>query len=127
MKDQVLSIEQMQKLKELGVDVSNASMRYYIISSGKSCDGYVGESIVLEMSDNHIHHISDVPTFTLHDMIELMPNAVKIEDEEYYLIIDKNCTQYLSIEESPIYWNSTDNILINTYKVLLWLAEHKYI
>ena len=125
MKDQVLSIEQMQKLKELGVDVSKASMCYVFFESdgSKYTDIVVHDESCYEMAC-----MNPIPTFTLQDMIELMPNNVKCEGKSYYLSIDKKFIGYIDdmdVEDSVL--ESDSNILENTYNVLVWLAEHKYI
>ena len=125
MKDQVLSIEQMQKLKELGVDVSKASMCYVFFESdgSKYTDIVVHDESCYEMAC-----MNPIPTFTLQDMIELMPNNVKCEGKSYYLSIDKKFIGYIDdmdVEDSVL--ESDSNILENTYNVLVWLAENKYI
>ena len=69
MKNQVLSIEQMQKLKDLGVDTSNASMYWRENSSLANFS---------ERSDKnrwiltcHYPPVYYKPTFTLHDILEI--------------------------------------------------------
>ena len=86
MKDQVLSIEQMHKLAELGVDISKASMCYVFFES----DGQKYTDIVVhDESCYEMACMNSMPTFTLQDMIELMPNKAIKDDTEFYLIIDK--------------------------------------
>ena len=121
MKDQVLSIEQMQKLKELGVDASKASMTWF--RGGESIDYDLG---IYSKSISGLYEF--VPTFTLQDMIELMPNNVKYEGKSYYLSIDKKFVGYIDdMDVEDCVLESEGNILENTFKVLVWLAEHKYI
>ena len=125
MKDQVLSVEQMQKLKELGIDISKASMCYIFFESdgSKYTDIVVHDESCYEMAC-----MNPIPTFTLQDMIELMPNNVKYEGKSYYLSIDKKFVGYIDdiyVEDCVL--ESEGNILENTFKVLVWLAEHKYI
>ena len=86
MKDQVLSIEKMQKLKELGIDISKASMCYVFFESdgSKYTDIVVHDESCYEMAC-----MNPIPTFTLQDIIELMPDNVKYEGNSYYLSIDK--------------------------------------
>ena len=121
MKDQVLSIEQMQKLKELGVNISKSSMTWFRENKYDDYDlGIYSESI------SGLYEL--VPTFTLQDMIELMPNNVKYEDKIYYLSFDKKFVGYIDdIDVEDCVLESYENILENTYKVLVWLTENKYI
>ena len=125
MKDQLLSIEKMQKLKELGIDISKASMCYVFFESdgSKYTDIVVHDESCYEMAC-----MNPIPTFTLQDMIELMPNNVKYEGKSYYLSIDKKFVGYIDdmyVEDCVL--ESDSNILENTFKVLVWLAENKYI
>ena len=125
MKDQVLSIEKMQKLKELGVDVSKASMCYVFFESdgSKYTDIVVHDESCYEMAC-----MNPIPTFTLQDMIEIIPSKVKYEGKSYYLSIDKKFVGYIDdMDVEDCVLESYSNILESTYNVLVWLAEHKYI
>lgn len=124
MKDQVLSIEQIQKLKDLGVDISKASMCYVCFESDGS--KYV-DIVVHDESCYEMACMNPMPTFTLQDMIELMPSKVIIDYENYYLCVEKNCTAYLTVEKEALWFGKDNGILINTYDMLVWLAENKYI
>ena len=125
MKDQVLSIEKMQKLKELGIDISKANMCYVSFESDGQKYTYI---VVHDESCYEMACMNPIPTFTLQDMIELMPNTINYKGLDYYLCIDKNCSEYTAIgEEEKIFWPNDNGILINTFKVLVWLAENKYI
>lgn len=68
MKDQVLSIEQMQELINMGIDVSNASM----------CWNYNDEHSYWASVINYTHspYIKGeiVPTFTLQDILGILPS-----------------------------------------------------
>lgn len=125
MKDQVLSIKHMQRLMELGVDVSKASMCYVFFES----DGQKYTDIVVHNESCYeMACMNPIPTFTLQDMIELMPSKVKYEGKSYYLSIDKRFIMYIDdIDVEYCVLESEGNILENTFKVLVWLAENKYI
>lgn len=122
MKDQVLSIERMQKLKELGVNSRNASMLWISHINKNDYSKYK-----LVTNEYELTCLDIIPTFTLQDMIELMPDKIIIDYENYYLCIDKNCTAYLTVEEEALWFGKGNGILINTYSMLVWLAENKYI
>ena len=75
MKNQVLSIEQMQQLTEWGVDTSKASMSYYYdgdLQLGNKDEFYVPEG------GNTKHPM--VNTFTAFDLMELLPDEIKVGD-----------------------------------------------
>ena len=128
MKNQVLSIEQMQKLKELGVDTSKASMHFLYMPTAKSIMSGVyevddePEVFVSQNGMNHEH-----PTFTLQDIIELLPYTF----DNSYLRIYRGINMYYFIYESI---NSEDDIiekgntpLLAAYNMLIWVAENGYL
>lgn len=126
MRNQVLSIEQMRKLKELGVDINKASMCY--ISKYPSCDFDDGDSIVVVSKDFNKRLYNEFgPTFTLQDIIELLPYTF----DNFYLKIYRGINMYYFIYESI---NSEDDIiekgntpLLAAYNMLIWVAENGYL
>ena len=100
MKNQVLSIEQMQKLKELGVDTSKAGMHFLYMPTAKSIMSGVyevddePEVFVSQNGMNHEHQ-----TFTLQDIIELLQGTKSFyfrkACENFYLKIEKKLLQFL--------------------------------
>ena len=134
MKDQVLSVEQMQKLKKLGIDDSKAKIYWVRQTNSSKCNDPINGKYFLSLSKGDklmrcgFITYETTPTFTLQDMIELMPNNVKYEGNSYYLSIDKKFVGYIDdIDVEDCVLESDSNILENTYNVLVWLAEHKYI
>ena len=134
MKNQVLSIEQMQKLKESGVDINKASMCY--ISKYPSCDFNDGDSIVVVSKDFNKRLYNEFgPAFTLHDIIELLQGTKSFyfrkECENFYLKIEKfSDTNYsISYENSDhfIVGFSGSCLLTCTYNMLIWVAENGYL
>lgn len=74
MENQVLSIERMQHLKELGVDTSKASMCWII-----DCN-YANH---LKIHDLFAYNTTDekvIPTFTLQDILDLLPKSIVTND-----------------------------------------------
>ena len=134
MKDQVLSVEQMQKLKKLGIDDSKAKIYWVRQTNSSKCNDPINGKYFLSLSkgDNLMRcgfiAYETTTTFTLQDMIELMPNNVKYEGKSYYLSIDKKFVGYIDdMDVEDCVLESESNILENTYNVLVWLAENKYI
>lgn len=123
MKDQVLSVEQMQRLMELGVDVSKASMCYVFFESdgSKYADIVVHDESCYEMAC-----MNPMPTFTLQDMIELMPYGI---DYVFSLVISKDYIAYRNDDSnvSKHLTYSDYSMLENAYDMIVWLAKNKYI
>ena len=136
MKNQVLSIEQMQKLKELGADTSKASMHFLYMPTAKSI-----MSGVFEVDDEPEVFVSrkgmdhENPVFTLQDIIELLQGTKSFyfrkECENFYLKIEKfSDTNYsISYENSDhfIVGFSGSCLLTCAYNMLIWVAENGYL
>ena len=132
MKDQVLSIKQMQHLKELGIDASKAKLYWAKQVNSAKCNDSIDGKPFISLCKSQMTYgfvrFEVTPTFTLQDMIELMPNNVKCEGKSYYLSIDKKFIGYIDdMDVEDCVLESDGNILENAYNVLVWLAENKYI
>lgn len=135
MKNQVLSIEQMQHLQELGVDTSKASM--VLIAKDESgnevcwedlsqkedtgiwlCESWDDELEApckkeaylnyLDAEDGDYDHSyrKDCGVFTLQDILELLPSEIEyIDGETHYLSFCKESIQY-SYQEFEDEWVS---------------------
>ena len=120
--EQVLSIEQMNHLQELGVDTSDASMCWVV---GE--DTFTDEEEWNLCIPNHFLLPYNIPTYTTGDLIEKLPKTIGI----YHLMIDWNLMQ---IEYTNWSWQESvfrecftlnDKPLINTlYDCLCWVAEN---
>ena len=117
----VLSIEQMNKLKELGVDVRPKGM--CLMYTSDSSDNYYlkyGESTCED----------DVAAFGLHDIIDVLPK--EIDGAYLSLELDYCSIEYYYIDyEERISWKSIDfnieKIIDACYEMLLWVIENGYL
>ena len=116
--EQVLSIEQMKHLQELGVDTSDASMCWagndVVPNNGAAFDlGYDG-----------------IPTYTIGDLIEKLPKHINgwndnrlvidgDEDADYWYVVYKN-----RYEDAEIEYFDSDNLLTALYNLLCWVTEN---
>lgn len=140
MKDQVLSIQRMQHLKELGVDTSKASMCWmkYRSENASWILSLMRDIVPLDYDTHEI-----VPAYTLQDLLEMMPcklycdetgytirlkptllylpcylTLVKCQDSEYEIAYTNRIQKYLQFA-------SGKTILDAVYSMLCWLAENK--
>ena len=129
-KEQVLSIEQMKHLQELGVDTSDASMAYYNISRDNQPDkwilGIANIKVASVMLSNGITEME--PAYTTGDLIEKLPKNI---DGSCLLIEfcasdlgygDWDCGELYGINAQQ---NFKDKPLKNAlYDLLCWVAEN---
>ena len=114
----VLSLEQMNQLKELGVDVKPKGM--CLMYTSDSSDNYYlkyGESTCED----------DVKAFSLQDLIELLPYTFN----NNYLRIYRSISIYYFIYENM---NLEDDVLEKgrnpleaAYNMLIWVIENGYL
>lgn len=123
MERQVLSIGQMQHLKELGIDTGKASM----------CWLRFGERVRLSVHDGS-SPAGAVPAFTLQDMMEILPYRIG----EYFLFFQKDRYAFRECDCYKVYYRRAwgdihlkdvreDSLLGAMYKMLCWCIEKEYI
>ena len=115
----VLTIEQMTKLKELGVDVNPKGI--CLMYTSDSSDSYYlkyGESTCED----------DVAAFSLQDIIEILPK--EIDGTYLSLELDSCRIDYYMDYYERISWKSIDfnieEIMDGVYEMLLWVIENGY-
>lgn len=157
MKNQVLSIDQMQRLKELGIDTSKASM--VIIARDEDGDeikwsdlsyeedtcafmydswhdgldyAYKEEAYLeyLDAEDGEYDHSyrKENGTFTLQDIINILPGSI----DNNVLTIRKHANS-VSISYEDTYTRSIlslfekEDIIETTYEMLVWCVKNGYV
>lgn len=123
--EQVLSIEQMKHLQELGVDTSDASMCWV---AGEDTSTDEGEWY-LTIPNNFLLPYN-IPTYTIGDLIEKLPKEIN-SCYEGNLVIETGersgywWAMYRSVwgERESEYFESK-SLLIVLYNVLCWVAEN---
>lgn len=151
MEKQVLSIEQMKELKELGLDITSAGMKWVpkfrLDETGKKLELYgyfldINYTSVGEQSYDIMNGEYTIPTFTLQDIINLLPHY--IEDKEigrfdYELRVKKDGVIYESydvydelgdsfvLNDYNIYDDECKTILDCAFKMLKWCINNGYI
>lgn len=137
MKNQVLSIERMLRLKKLGVDTRNASLTWVLYPA--NIRGDVTPTLTIwrwEQVKDEQKKVC-VPSFTLQDIIAMLPEYIPVDDEYAYddeaeLIINKNSCRYvyLNCEGCMSYTGSNErsnNILESAFNLLCWCVENGYL
>ena len=141
----VLSFEQMQKLKELGIDTSKASMAVYNIYAGKqkeydilAANGAFAEKQEHDRFGYGIHNVVSFdkkPVFTLQDIIELLPKQLPQNDFGCNCILiapnaglNGYVFHYKDNEDGEIYKQIySEDILQAAYEMLIWVIENGYL
>ena len=122
-KDQVLSIEQIQELQELGFDVEKYSSMYfvpnwitkygvdeiqdYLLTIGELGDDYEGDCI---------------PTLTVGDIINVLPTEI----DEYVLNMNRRYVAYDS-KITTLFYAYRRRLIDSLFDTLVWCIKNKYI
>ena len=125
LEEQVLSVEQVEHLKELGVDFKDSAMCWLKSNSGK----YFVAPISLVMHDDYI------PTLTFQEILEeQLPSEIMFGYDRTFLIIDKADVEISYMRED---YNGEltvkcicfdgQNMLSNAYHMLCWVIENGYL
>ena len=127
--EQVLSLEQMKHLQELGVDTSDASMCWLRYDVGGVVKQYV------EINDVKWHEWSRAtpyPTYTAGDLFRKLPSSLKCDYLNSWIAIHTDgCNDPLISASYEFEYNNTegkqvgDTIEEALYNLLCWIAINR--
>ena len=134
MTKQVLDVQQMQHLQELGLDTSNASMGWINTPNGRDLtfnDEWMNEESMLD----------PVLAYTLQDVLDALPIQIEIplhpEMGKYELrikrfVFDKRRVMHAVLYEKDDYidWfvmQSYETLIDAAYEMLVWAIENKFV
>ena len=121
LKNQVLSIEQVLELQELGFDVIKNSSAIVII---KENDTFI---VGKEMIEKNIFGITDkiedlFYSMTIGDIINIIPTKIN----EYVLDMNREYISYDNTKNN-LYYSSIYRFIDNLFDCLMWCIKHRYI
>ena len=125
MNNQVLSIEQMRELKELGIDTSKVSMCWFI--------GVTPDLLPIYSPTEYVEN-KYIPTFTLQDILEILPKSIlgstkQIKTVEFKLTIRENKIFYMqnSFDQQWLKCIYGNTLLEAAFNMLKWCKQNNYI
>lgn len=129
---QVLSIEQMKHLQELGLDTSDASMHWqYLPTADAIINGTdeIEEEPCLFVSQPNMKH--EYPAYTLQDILDKLPKRIETEDYEFelYIYYHENGVSvfYDDGDITQLAFFSKPTLLESAYEMLCWCIENGYV
>lgn len=133
---QVLDINQMKHLQEIGLDTSDASIYWVRKSHGiKINDESKGKwflSLQKEFMVCGFTSYEIIHTYTLQNIIDKLPPYLKPFQSEQIIfawIIERDTIAYRNVDDiNDCFKHFTDNYLIDAaYEMLCWVIENGYI
>ena len=118
--EQVLRIEQMKHLQELGVDTSDASMCWV---AGEDTDEGEWNLCI----PNNFLMPYNIPTYTIGDLIGKLPKHFNTKEEQISMVAINGSGAFEVWYDNVPKSNKRDGTIKNAlYKLLCWVAEkHK--
>lgn len=122
---QVLSIEQMKHLKELGLDTSDASMCLEWNESDS-------DNMVVTSMDADTNYDYYYETYTLQDILGKLPVCLYDFGKQYTIDIEPTFDRFWCVSyEIDLYdifvLKSSENLLDAAYDMLCWCIENGYV
>lgn len=127
-KKQVLSVEQMQRLKKLGMMPSETLLTW---CKQGTCLALIPSWMVNEKSFEFT-----IPACTLQDILDMLPAEINVERRRYWLCIDMadermfyftDDFQMLGASLWNTYFRDGKTLLDAAYEMLVWCIEKGYV
>ncbi len=125
---QVLSIEQMKHLQELGLDTSDGSMCWCYALSYKNAklELEIYEDVINQKRDSAFWEI--IPTYTLQDILDKLPCFVGNQVLTIQKLADSYTCLYMeSYTRSIIKITESKELIDAAYEMLCWCVEERLI
>lgn len=129
---QVLSVEQMKHLQELGLDTSDASIHWqYLPTADAIINGTdeIEKEPTLFVSQPNMKH--EYPAYTLQDILDKLPTLIIISSDFYKICIEPSCgywdIYYYKSDATELISKKSENIIDVAYDMLCWCIEKGYI
>ena len=130
---QVLDVQQMQHLQELGLELKETMLYWVVYEAGHENNFVTTKENAMEVIDESCGML---PAYTLQDVLDALPIEIKYKDKRCWLCIelaDEMIGYYYEnarFEHRWVYYEVVmiDESLIDAvYKLLCWAIEQGYV
>ena len=133
---QVLDVQQMQHLQELGLKLKETMLYWVVYEVGHENSFVTTKENAMEVIDESCGML---PAYTLQDVLDVLPGRIKHKDFRYYLVYNKSegfigyygvdfdgNNRYARYEE---FYNGIDGLSVidAAYELLVWCIENKFV
>ena len=135
MAKQTLSIEQMQHLQELGLELKE-TMLYWArcVDNNPRAATHYGKYVLIKGNNAQtvgLMHWEFIPAYTLQDVLDALPKSLEIGKSKYeisiYMIEGKWAVDYYSETDADIQSLECENLIDAVYSRLCWAIENKFV
>ena len=130
--EQVLSIEQMKHLQELGLDTSDASIYWARVSHGSRIyDKSKGEwfmSLHKEFQTCGFISYETLPAYTLQDILDKLPESVQVYDLYILKKVGLWRLKYVDVTNNrTVHLEKKPRLIDAAYQMLCWVIENGHL
>lgn len=125
---QVLSIEQMKHLQELGLDTSDASMCWCRAISHKSVTWKleIYEYVINQKLDSNFWETT--PTYTLQDILDKLPESVQVYDLYIFKKVGLWWLKYVDVTNNgTVRLEKMPKLIDAAYYMLCWCIQKGFV
>lgn len=125
---QVLSIEQMKHLQELGLDTSDASMHWQYLPTVDAIINGIDETEkepTLFVSQPNMKH--EYPAYTLQDILDKLPESIQIYDLYIFKQASLWVFKYIDVEDETLHSETMPRLIDAAYYMLCWCIGKGYV
>ena len=132
---QILSIEQMQHLQELGLKLKE-TMLYWAkcVDNNPRAATHYGKWVLIKGNNAQtvgLMHWEFIPAYTLQDVLDALPKSLEIGKSKYeisiYMIGGKWAVDYYSETDADIQSLECESLIDAVYSRLCWCIENGYV
>lgn len=132
---QVLSIEQMQHLQELGLELKPSLMHYYKIINADSGKWYLSLTFGDISEDSPTYQY--IPAYTLQDVLDALPEEVKYKRKYYIIEMWKRDNEWTigylffsaddTLDVLHLHDETNKSFIDAAYEMLCWCIENGHV
>ena len=136
LEEQVLSVQQINHLKELGVEVKDTALTWVKLNRDRYGNFNENAKWKIEVNPYYYYVLQAaefVPTLTLQEVLEMLPDPITVLGIEYQLVEYKSVelgdfsVDYVSTTDHSVESIQGKTRLEAAYKMLCWVAKNNYL
>lgn len=126
---QVLSIEQMKHLQEIGLDTSDASMHWqYLPTADAIINGTdeIEKEPTLFVSQPNMKH--EYPAYTLQDILNKLPESIQVYDLYIFKKVELWWLKYVDVTNNgTVHLEKMPRLIDAAYYMLCWCIQKGFV
>ena len=131
MTKQVLDVQQMQHMQELGLELKETMLYWVVYEAGHENNFVTTKENAMEVIDESCGML---PAYTLQDVLDALPESILKNDIQYWLSICRVSISIWMISYSDdvdlttnLHHEEYESLIDAAYSMLCWAIENKFV